>query len=70
MATETYVETCDHGKWQETEVIQLLVLGMMYVVPVLDRRDRIIREMRIQEMLLLESPVSSYGSAATTESTP
>jgi len=70
MATDTYVETCDHGKWQQTEVIQLLVLGTMYIVPILDRRDRIIRELRIQEMLHLESPVSSYGSAATTETTP
>jgi hypothetical protein len=64
-------EKCDHGKWQHTEILQFLVLGIMYIVPVLDQRDRVLREERIRDKLLSTSPRSSYGSAdVTPASTP
>lgn len=54
---------CDQGKWQHTESLQFLLLGVMYIVPVLDRRDNVMRETRIREMLRSSSPSASYGGA-------
>jgi len=61
-AVGTGTDSCDHGKWQITEVIQFMALGVMYMIPLLDRRDRINREAQIREILLEESAIATYGS--------
>lgn len=55
---------CDHGKWQQSEVLQFILLGVMYIVPVLDRCDAVRRKREIQELLLSKSPKISYGTGA------
>ncbi len=60
--------SCDHGKWQSSEFVQLIVLGLMNIVPMLDHRDAIAREFKIRQMLSSSSPISSYGSRNRMES--
>lgn len=54
--------TCDHGMWQSSEILQFIVLGLMHVVPLLDYRDRVTRDVKIKQMLMPNSSNPSYGS--------
>ena len=55
--------TCDHGNWHKSELVQFVFLSLMNVVPFLDHRDSVAREIRIKEILSSSlSPKPSYGS--------
>jgi MFS family permease len=63
IGNEEVASTCDHGKWQVAEMVQFIALGLIYIVPILDHRDAVARDIKIKQILSSSlSPKASYGS--------
>jgi MFS family permease len=54
---------CDHGFWKKLHIIQFVVLGVLMLVPLRDRRDRLEQERRVKTVLSIgSSPRPGYGT--------
>jgi hypothetical protein len=56
---------CDHGFWKQLHFIQFALLGVLMIVPIQDRRDRLEQERRMKTVLSIGSPPRpGYGTVA------
>jgi hypothetical protein len=59
------VTNCDHGHWILAHTLQFLLLGALLIIPWLDYRDRVQRELKIKQILAEKDEkgnVTPYGS--------
>jgi hypothetical protein len=58
-------DACDHGRWQLLHVGQCFVLIALLLVPVLDRRERLLQAERVREIVRVRSSWNIlYGGAS------
>jgi MFS family permease len=56
---------CNHGFWKQLHIIQFVVLGVLMIVPLQDRRDRLEQERLMKTVLSIGyPPTPGYGALA------
>ena len=57
-------EECDKGYWIQFHFFQIVLLGILFLVPIQEHKDKLLREKTIKEILSIKSPRPStkYGS--------
>jgi hypothetical protein len=56
---------CSHGFWKQLQIIQFVVLGVLMIVPLQDRRDRLEQERLMKTVLSIGyPPTPGYGALA------
>jgi hypothetical protein len=62
-------EECNPGKWWELHVVQIILLGALFIVPFQNHQDRILQEIKIRKVLSSEQSSRSGDTRYGTEST-